>query len=87
MARRGRSSLLSPTAYLRRNALHQGVLGGNRSWVVIGAFVYGPRLFRKFLGRNEQIVAIEKLEPGQFVRIEALKPQSKADRKAAKRAS
>ncbi len=87
MARPARSGLLSPTAYLRRTALRQGVLGGNRSWVVIGAFVYGPRLFRKFFGRSEQVVAIEKLEPGQFIRIEALKPQSKADRKAAKRAS
>jgi hypothetical protein len=87
VARRVTPSLLSPTAYLRRNAFHQGLLGGRRGWMVVGALLWAPRVAKRLLGRNEQVVAVEKLKPGQFVRIEALVTPSRADKKAAKRAA
>ena len=84
MARSSRA--LSPTAALRRNALYKGLLGGSRGWMAVGALVWGPRLMKKALGRNEQVVATERLEPGQVLRIEAIKQPSRDERRAARRA-
>ncbi|MGB8858805.1 MAG: hypothetical protein WCC60_06095 [Ilumatobacteraceae bacterium] len=83
MARK--SSLLSPTALLRRSALYKGVFGGNRGWMAVGAVLWGPKLFKRFLGKNEQIIATEKLTAGQFVRLEAIRPPTRKERKAIKR--
>ena len=84
MARK--SSLLSPTAFLRRSALYKGVFGGQRGWMVVGAILWGPKLMKRFLGKNEEVLATEKLVAGQFVRLEAIKPPTRRQRKAAKRA-
>lgn len=84
MARRTR--LLSPTATLRRGALYKGLLDGRRGWMAVGAVVWGPRLVKKALGRTEQIVAIEVLKPGQALRLEAIKPPTRGERRAARRA-
>lgn len=81
-----RPRLLSPTASLRRNALYKGLLGGRRGWMAVGAVVWGPRLMKKALGRTEQVVATERLEPGQALRIEAIKQPSRDERRAARRA-
>ena len=78
--------LLSPTAFLRRGALYKGVFGGQRGWMAVGAVLWGPRLFKRFFGKNEQILGTEKLVAGQFVRLEAIKPPTRRERKAAKRA-
>ncbi len=75
------SGALSPIAALRRNALYKGLLGGSRGWLAVGAFVWGPRLLKKVLGRTEQLVAKEVLKPGQTLCIEAIEPQSRAQRK------
>lgn len=82
-----RPGLLSPTAFLRRGALYKGVFGGSRGWMVIGAALWGPRLVKRVLGRSEEVLAVEKLKSGQFVRIEALRPPTRRERKAARRAS
>ena len=78
MARRPR--LLSPTVALRRGALYKGLIGGNRGWMAIGVVVWGPRLMRKLLGRTEV------LRPGQALRLEAIAPPTRDDRRAARRA-
>ena len=83
MARRSRA--LSLTAALRRNALYKGLLGGSRGWMAVGALVWGPRLMKRALGRNEQVVATERLEPGQALRIEAIKQPTRDERRAARR--
>lgn len=86
LRRRG-PSLLSPTAYLRANAIRRGVWGGNKPWIVVGVFLYAPRVIRRIIGRNEEVIATEKLLPGQFVRIEALPTPTKAERGAARQAT
>ncbi len=78
-------SLLSPTAYLRRGALYKGLFGGRRGWMAVGAMLWTPRLLKRLVGRNEEVVAIERLEPGQFVRLEAIAPPTRRERKAAAR--
>ncbi|MCB9380137.1 MAG: hypothetical protein R2694_10945 [Ilumatobacteraceae bacterium] len=79
-------SFLSPVAYLRRGAVYKGVLGGRRGWMAVGAVLWTPKLLKKAFGKNEEIVATEKLKPGQFVRLEAIPPTTRRQRKAAKRA-
>ncbi len=81
-----RSRLLSPTVLLRRNAIYKGLLGGQRGWLAIGAVVWAPRLLKKALGRTEQVVAIERLEAGQALRIEAIKRPTRAEDRARRRA-
>ena len=85
MARR-RSTLLSPTALLRRNALYKGVLGGSRGWMAVGVVLWGPRLARKYFGKQEEVIAIEKLTAGQAIRLESIAPPTRKQRKAIKRA-
>ncbi len=85
MARR-RSSLLSPTALLRRNALYKGAFGGSRGWMAVGVVLWGPRIARKYLGKQEDVIAVEKLTAGQVVCIESITPPTRTQRKAIKRA-
>jgi len=85
MARaRRRTSLLSPFALARRNGLYKGLLGGDRSWLVIGGIFWGGRLLKKSLGKNEEVVALEKLEPGQWLTLRTIPQQTRKQRKQLK---
>ena len=84
--RRSRYVLLSPTALLRRSALYKGVFGGSRGWLAVGVALWGPRFFRKYFGKHEEVIAVEKLTAGQFVRLESVAPPTRKQRKAIKRA-
>ncbi len=79
-------NLLSPTLYLRHSALYKGVLGGSRGWMAVGAVLWAPKLIKRFLGKNEEIIATEKLVAGQSLRLEAIGPPTRKQRKAAERA-
>jgi hypothetical protein len=83
--RRGVKSLLNPFNLWRRNAIYKGVLGGDRTWLVIGAVVWGPRILKRVLGKNEEIVTTEKLLPGMALRIESLPQRTRADRQRFRR--
>ncbi len=78
-------SLLSPTAMLRHNSLYKGVFGGRRGWMVVGLFVWGPRLAKRFLGRQQEVLTTERLVAGQVLRIEAIEPPTRQQRRAAAR--
>jgi len=54
--------------------------------MAVGLLVWGPYLVRRAFGRSVEIVSTEVLKPGQAVRIEAIRPPTKADRRAARRA-
>jgi hypothetical protein len=82
----GLVGFVAPSKWMRSHALYRGFLGGSKSWVVIGVFLYAPKLTKQLFGRVERVVATERLLPGQFVRIEALGPLSKAERKAIRKA-
>ena len=84
MARR--PVIAPPMFTLRRNALYKGFLGGSRGWMTVGAFVWGSRLMKKSFGRAPQYLSTERLDPGQGVRIEAVRPTARNDRRAARRA-
>lgn len=77
--------LLSPLSMLKRKAIRRGLLGGSTGWMFVGALIYLPRLARKAFGRPERVVATERLKPGEFVRIDAVPPPTRAQRRAARR--
>jgi hypothetical protein len=79
--------LTSPTAFARRNAVYRGLLGGSRGWLYVGGFFWAARWLRRLLGRSAEVVASERLEQGQFVRVEAIAPTTRRQRRAAKSTS
>jgi hypothetical protein len=81
-----RPGLLSPSAFLRRSALYKGLFGGSRGWLAVGALLWGPRILRRAFGRSEEVLTVEKLKPGQFIRIDTVKPPTRSQRNAARRA-
>ena len=83
MARR---SVMSPMFTMRRNALYKGFLGGSRGWMAVGVVLWGSKLMKKSFGRTPEYLSTERLEPGQAVRIEAIPPPSRNERRAARRA-
>lgn len=74
MAHRRRRGLLlvSPMLVVRRLALQRGILGGGRVWTAVAVVVYGTRILRRVLGRNEVVVARDELTPGQGLVVRAL---------------
>jgi hypothetical protein len=86
MARaRRRPSILSPFALARRNGIYKGVLGGDRTWLAVGAVFWGGRILKKSLGRNEEIVTLETMEPGQWMSLRTIPPSTRRQRKADKK--
>jgi hypothetical protein len=63
------------------------LIGGRRAWRPLYTAIFTVRLARRILGFGPQLVSLEKLKPGQFVRIEAIDPRtlSPAERKRYKR--
>ena len=64
-------------SYLRARSVKEGLLGGRRSWLVVGVIVWGFRLLRKLSSRSPQVVSTEVLRPGQTVSVSALEPKSR----------
>ena len=64
-------------SYLRARSVKEGLLGGQRSWFVVGVIVWGFRLLRKLSSRSPQVVSTEVLRPGQTVSVSALEPKSR----------
>lgn len=61
-------------SYLRSRGLKDGVLGGRRSWLVIGLVMWAGRTLKKILSRPSELISSERLEPGQSITILAHAP-------------
>jgi hypothetical protein len=72
----GATSFLRPAQYIRRASINRGLLGDNAFWRVVFFVSFGRKLLRRVMGSEPETVAIEKLKPGQFVRIEAIDPET-----------
>lgn len=73
-------------ALVRHNALSKGVFGGRKGWMFVGFLLWAPRVAKRMFGRTEETLTLEKLAPGQTVTITAVRPPTRAERKAAARA-
>jgi hypothetical protein len=56
------------TARVGSAALRRGMHSGNRAWFYVAAGATGLRLFHRYLGRKEDVVAI-RLRPGESISI------------------
>ena len=83
----GKSSLFAPSAVLRQRSLQRGLFGGHRGWMAVGVLVWAPRVLKRLAGRNEEFIATERLLPGQSIQLTAVKPPTRRELKAAKRAA
>ena len=87
-----RPSILRPSYYIRRASINKGLFGDDRFWRTVFIVMTGRKVLRRMMGSEPETVAIEKLKPGQFVRIEAidprtLDPKAKNSRRRSRRAS
>ena len=69
-------SLLRPSYYVRRASINKGLFGDDRFWRAVFILMTGRKVLRKLMGSGPETVALEKLKPGQFVRIEAIDPRT-----------
>jgi hypothetical protein len=76
---------LSLSRLIRSRALQRGILGSSPLWRAIALVVFGRRFLKKVFGKNPENLGTEKLEAGQFVRIEAIAPPSRRERRGARR--
>ena len=87
MARMRGPSVLSPVRLAYSRGFYRGIVGGHKGWALIYVTIAGARMVRRVFGKNPEIAAIERLDPGQFVRIEAIAPPTRRERKTAKAAA
>ena len=59
-----------PVSYLKRTGFRRGVVGNDRRWLAVWAGVTVAGFVRRRLGRREEVVLQEELEPGQTLVIE-----------------
>ena len=66
--------------YLRRRGITESVLSGRRGWLVVAVLMWAGRLLKRVLSRPAQLVAVERLEPGQSLTVSALAPDDDGTR-------
>ena len=71
-----RPSVLRPSYYIRRASIRKGLFGDDRFWRTVFILMTGRKVLRRMMGSEPETVALEKLKPGQFVRIEAIDPRT-----------
>lgn len=62
----------APISSLRTMAWRRGLLDGRRGWLVLAVSLWGLGRVRRAAGRSPELVATERLRPGQSVQITAL---------------
>ena len=55
--------------YVYRRAQAKGLLGGNKTWSIVWAVLFGLRIVRRLTRDKPEVVYSEKLEPGQALVI------------------
>ena len=54
---------------LLRQGLKRGVLGGNRTWLLVGGAALALRVVQKLSGSEPKVVYSEELKPGEALVI------------------
>lgn len=68
-------------SYLRTRGIKDGVFGGRRSWLVLGLVMWIARFVKRLASRPSELVAVERLEPGQSITVSALDPEESPRRR------
>jgi hypothetical protein len=59
---------------LARKGMRRGLLGGSRTWLVIGISATGLRVAARLLARRPEVVFSTELHAGERLQITALPP-------------
>ena len=51
--------------YLRRAAIRRGLMGGSRTWLILGGIAWGIRLIAWAWRRREKVVFLDELRTGE----------------------
>ncbi len=70
-----------PSVVIRRKAVSSGFLGPSTFWKIIGALVFGQGSIKKFLGKNPEPIAKQKVGFNSFVKVVNSKPLSAKQRR------
>ena len=70
---------------LRRNALYRGLLGGSRGWLAVGALIWGRGALKRAMGKQPEVLTVEKLQPGLGLRIDTSPAPTRRDRRGMRR--
>ncbi|HEY7135022.1 MAG TPA: hypothetical protein VIB48_08145 [Acidimicrobiia bacterium] len=62
---------------LARSGFRRGLLGGSRTWLILGITATGLRVMTRLLAQKPEVVYSAKLQPGEVLRITALPPESR----------
>ncbi len=69
----------------RRNGVTEGLLGGNRRWLVLGSIAWGVRAVSWANKRDQRVLFIDNLRPGEQLVISERKLDPKAKAKGKER--
>jgi len=72
---------LGPRALIRRQAMFSGVLGDSSFWRVVGYYFIGSDMFKKYLGRNVEVIDVSALGPGRVMQIITAQPVTRRRRR------
>jgi hypothetical protein len=73
---------LRPSVVIRRKAVSSGFLGPSMFWKIIGLVVFGRGSIKKFLGKNPETIAQQKVGFNSFVNVLNAKPMPAKQSKA-----
>jgi hypothetical protein len=65
----------------RRNGVAEGLLGGNRRWLVLGGVAWGLRAVGWAVRRDQQVLFREQLRPGEQLVISERKLVPRRERR------
>ena len=86
MARTG-SGVVGPVRLLQTRGFYRGVVGGSSGWAIVYITITSVLFVRRVFGKHPEVAAIERLMPGQSIRITAIAPPSRRERKSARAAA
>jgi hypothetical protein len=66
----------------RQRGLYEGLLGGNRRWLVLGGVAWTVRAVGWAIRRDERVLYRERLRPGEQLVITERQRQPKRSRRA-----
>lgn len=76
------------TRYLREQTVLEGVFGGRKLWLALGAVLWGARALRRATGSSERVVLHEVIQPGEQIVISQIpRKVPRKERRAAAKAS
>ncbi len=65
----------------RRRAITDGLFGGNRRWLVLGGLAWALRAVQWASQREEHVVYLAELQPGETLVLSREAPKEKKKRK------